>query len=366
MLSYLAEYEEFFGPLRLLRFLTLRILLASGTALLIGYLMGPWLIALLRRLSFQQSFRTESEVGKLAELHSGKKNTPTMGGLLIYVSVTASSLLWAQFNVWTLTALLVYTSLTALGFLDDYLKVSKKNSKGFPSRGKIVWQSLTALATLLILLNHPLSADKIQELWLPFVKNAVVEQMPLWALFAFLFLVLVGSSNAINVTDGVDGLAIGCTITVAIVYAIMAYAAGNVIIAEYLLISNVPGVGELAILCGAVVGGGLAFLWYNAHPAEVFMGDTGSLALGGLVGVVAFMTHQAVTLIIVGGIFVMETVSVILQVLSFKSTGKRIFRMAPIHHHFELKGWAETKVVIRFWILSLIFAFAGLATLKIR
>jgi len=366
MLSYLAQYEEVFGPLRLLRFLTLRMLLAAGTALLIGYLMGPWLIGLLRRLSFQQSFRDAAEVGKLAELHSGKKNTPTMGGLLIYASVTVSAVLWAQFNVWTLTALFVYTSLTALGFLDDYLKVSKRNSKGFPSRGKLIWQSLTTVATLAILLNHPMSAAKIQELWLPFLKSAVMTQMPLWFLCGFLFLVLVGSSNAINVTDGVDGLAVGCTITVAIVYAIMAYAAGNAIISDYLLISFVPGVGELGIYCTAMIGGGLAFLWYNAHPAEVFMGDTGSLALGGLVGVIAFMTHQPVTLVIVGGIFVMETMSVILQVASFKSTGKRIFRMAPIHHHFELKGWPETKVVIRFWILSLIFAFAGLATLKIR
>jgi len=366
MLSYLAQFEEVFGPLRLLRFLTVRMLFAAGTALFIGYLLGPWLIRHLQRLSFEQSFRSESEVGKLAELHSGKKNTPTMGGLLIFLSVTVSVLLWAQFNVWTLTALFVYASLTGLGFIDDYLKVSKRSSKGFPSKGKLIWQSLTAAATLLILLNNPMSVGKVQELWLPFVKNAVMTQMPLWALFVFLLLVLVGSSNAINVTDGVDGLAIGCTITVAIVYAIMAYAAGNVIISEYLLISNVPGVGELSVICAAIVGGGLAFLWYNAHPAEVFMGDTGSLALGGLVGAIAFMTHQAVTLIIVGGIFVMETVSVILQVMSFKSTGKRIFRMAPIHHHFELKGWAETKVVIRFWILSLIFAFAGLATLKIR
>ncbi|MGY8692979.1 MAG: phospho-N-acetylmuramoyl-pentapeptide-transferase [Verrucomicrobiia bacterium] len=366
MLSYLAQYEEFFGPLRLLQFLTFRMLMASGTAFLIGFILGPWLIALLRRLSFKQSFRSEAEVGKLAALHSGKKDTPTMGGLLIYFSVSISSLLWAKFNVWTLTALFVYTSLTGLGFLDDYLKVSKRTSKGFPSRGKLIWQSLTTVVTLVILLNNPSSVDKMQELWLPFLKDAVWNPMPLWFLSGFLFLVLVGSSNAINVTDGVDGLAIGCTITVAIVYAIMAYAAGNVIYSDYLLISYVPGVGELGVFCTAIVGGGLAFLWFNSHPAEVFMGDTGSLALGGLVGVIAFMTHQPVTLVIVGGIFVMETVSVILQVGSYKSTGKRIFRMAPIHHHFELKGWAETKVVIRFWILSLIFAIIGLATLKIR
>jgi phospho-N-acetylmuramoyl-pentapeptide-transferase len=279
MLSYLAQYEEFFGPLRLLRFLTLRMLMASGTAFLIGFVLGPWLIALLRRLSFKQSFRTESEVGKLAELHSGKKDTPTMGGLLIFFSVSISGLLWAQFNVWTLTALFVYKSLTALGFLYDYLNVWKGSSIWFPSRGKLIWQSLTTAAVLVILLNNPTSADKMYELWLPFLKDTVWNPMPLWFLAGFLFLVLVGSSNAINVTDGVDGLAIGCTITVAIVYAIMAYAAGNVIISDYLLISHVPGVGELGVYCAAIVGGGLAFLWFNSHPAEVFMGDTGSLAL---------------------------------------------------------------------------------------
>jgi len=366
MLSYLAQYEEVFGPLRLLRFITLRTLLAAGTSLTIGYLLGPWLIAKLRSISFQQSLRDKSEVGKLADLHESKKNTPTMGGLLICLSVTASCLLWAQWNVWVLTALLVYLSLTALGFADDFLKVSKRNSKGVSSRFKLIWQSATTLVAIAILLSHPDSAQLSRELWVPFFKDAVIEVMPLWLLFVFLFFVLVGSSNAINLTDGVDGLAIGCTISAALVYAVMAYAAGNAIIADYLLISFVPGVGELTIICGCLVGAGLAFLWYNAHPAEVFMGDTGSLALGGLIGIVAFMVHQPITLIIVGGIFVMEAMSVILQVGSFKLTGKRIFRMAPIHHHFELKGWAESKVVVRFWILSLMFAIAGLGTLKLR
>lgn len=366
MLSYLAEYEHVFGPFRLLRFLTLRSLLASGTALAIGCLLGPWLIGKLRELSFQQSFRSKDEVGQLADLHSGKKNTPTMGGLLICASVTGSSLLWAEPNVWVLTALLVYLSLTALGFLDDYLKVSKKNSRGISSRRKLLWQSATTAVAMAIFLLHPEAAKDMRELWLPFLKAAVIESMPLWFMFIFLFFVLVGSSNAINITDGVDGLAIGCTISVALVYAIMAYAAGNTIIADYLLISYVPGTGELAVICAAIVGAGLAFLWFNSHPAEVFMGDTGSLALGGLIGVIAFMCHQPVTLVIVGGIFVLEMISVILQVASFKSTGKRIFRMAPIHHHFELKGWAESKVVVRFWILSLIFAIAGLGTLKLR
>lgn len=366
MLSYLAEYEGIFGPLRLLRFITLRALFAAGTALIIGYVMGPWLIARLQRLSFQQSFRSKEEVGALADLHSGKKNTPTMGGLLICGSVVTSTLLWARPNVWVLTAMLVYLSLTVLGFFDDYAKVKKKDSKGVSSRRKLLWQSVTTVAVVAILASHPSSSAHVRELWIPFFKNAVIDQMHVGFMFVFLFFVLVGSSNAINLTDGVDGLAIGCTISVALVYAIMAYVTGHAIIADYLLISFVPGVGELAIICSALVGAGLAFLWFNAHPAEVFMGDTGSLALGGLIGVIAFMTHQPITLIIVGGIFVMEALSVIIQVGSFKSRGKRVFRMAPIHHHFELKGWEETKVVVRFWILSLIFALIGLGTLKLR
>lgn len=366
MLSYLAELEHIWGPLRLFRYITFRGLFASGTALLIGFLLGPWLIAKLRQLSFGQVFRDQSQVGDLAALHAGKKNTPTMGGLLIYISVTVSVLLWAKPNVWILVALFVFTGLTALGFADDYLKVARKNSKGVASRQKLFWQSGIAVVALTILLLVPESGAKVRELWAPFFKEAVWSQVPLWALFPFFFLILVGSSNAINLTDGVDGLAIGCTISVALVYAIMAYAAGHLVIADYLFISYIPGTGELAIICGCLVGAGLAFLWFNTHPAEVFMGDTGSLALGGLVGVIAFMVHQPLTLIIVGGIFVMEALSVIIQVGSYRMRRKRVFRMAPIHHHFELKGWMETKVVVRFWILSLIFALIGLGTLKLR
>ncbi len=366
MLSYLADLEHLWGPLRLFRYITFRGLFAAGTSLIIGFLLGPWLIAKLKQLSFGQVFRDQSQVGELANLHAKKKNTPTMGGLLIFVSVTVSVLLWARPNVWIFVALFVYAALTALGFADDYLKISKKNSKGVSSRQKLLWQSVITVVALSILLIGPESGPKMRELWVPFFKEPVWLSVPLWALFPFFFLVLVGSSNAINLTDGIDGLAIGCTISVALVYAIMAYAAGHLIIAEYLFISHIPGTGELAIICGCLVGAGLAFLWFNAHPAEVFMGDTGSLALGGLVGAIAFMVHQPLTLIIVGGIFVMEAVSVIIQVGSFKTRGKRVFRMAPIHHHFELKGWMETKVVIRFWILSLIFALIGLGTLKLR
>jgi phospho-N-acetylmuramoyl-pentapeptide-transferase len=286
---------------------------------------------------------------------------------MICVSVVVSALLWARPNIYVYTALIIYLGLTVIGFLDDYLKVSKANSKGLPGRWKLLGQAILTIIALACLLSIPESATKMRELWVPFYKDVVISEMSLFLLLPFLFLILSGSSNAINLTDGVDGLAIGCTVTVALAYAIMAYVAGNVIISDYLFISYIPGVGELAVVCVALLGASLAFLWYNSHPAEVFMGDTGSLALGGLIGMIAFMVHQPLTLIIVGGIFVMEAGSVILQVGSFKLRGgKRIFRMAPIHHHFELKGWHENKVVIRFWILSLIFAMAGLASLKLR
>ncbi|RPG86166.1 MAG: phospho-N-acetylmuramoyl-pentapeptide-transferase [Coraliomargarita sp. TMED73] len=366
MLSYLAEFENFFGPLRLFRYITLRSAFAGLTGLMIGFAIGPWLFGKLRALRAKQAFRSREEVGDLAELHAGKEETPTMGGLMICAAVTGSTLLWARPNVYVLTALLVYLGLTLIGFLDDYLKVTRKKSGGLSGRWKLVGQAVLTVLSLALLLSFPDSSERMRELWVPFYKDVLVSHMPLVLLIPFLFLVLAGSSNAINLTDGVDGLAIGCTVTVALAYAIMAYAAGNFIIAEYLFISFIPGAGELTVVCSALLGASLAFLWYNSHPAEVFMGDTGSLALGGLIGIISFMVHQPLTLVIVGGIFVIEAVSVLLQVGSFKTRQKRIFRMAPIHHHFELKGWHENKVVIRFWILSLIFAMAGLATLKLR
>ncbi len=367
MLVYLSRFQADWGPLRLFDSLTFRASMAGLTALLIGLIIGPFIIAKLRNFKLAQAFRDAKEVGKLAELHQGKVGTPTMGGLIIYFSILIATLLWTDLNVYVWTTLLVYTGLMIVGFLDDYLKVSKKNSSGLPGRWKLIGQALLTALALLILLSHPDSADKMRQLWVPFYKNCLWTVMPLWFLAPFLFLILAGTSNAINLTDGVDGLAIGCTITVAFVYTIMAYASGNKIIADYLLISYIPGTGELAVTCAAMLGASLAFLWFNSHPATVFMGDTGSLALGGLIGIIAFLIHQPFTLIIVGGIFVMEAGSVILQVGSYKLRGgKRIFKMSPIHHHFELSGWKETKVVIRFWILSIIFALIGLATLKLR
>jgi phospho-N-acetylmuramoyl-pentapeptide-transferase len=375
MLSYLADFDthDSFGWLRLLRYLTLRTLLAAGTAAVLGFVLGPWLIHRLKVLKFGQHY-DDDRTGDLAKKFD-KKNTPTMGGLLLFASVFGSTVLWARPNVWIAVAMFVYAALTAVGFRDDYLKVVHKNRDGIRSGEKMLWQTLITLVALFALLWSPLSSENIRELWVPFVKE------PLWifagafgllALFGLMFFWVVGFSNAINLTDGLDGLAVGCTITVALVYGIMAYTAGNSIISNYLLIGHVPGTGELAVVCGALVGAGLAFLWYNSHPAEVFMGDTGSLALGGLIGVIAFMVQQPFTLVIVGGVFVAEAVSVIVQVGYFKFTrrrygeGRRFFRMAPIHHHFQKLGWPETKVVARFWIISLICALAGLGTLKLR
>ena len=370
MLSYLQQFEEVFGPFRLFQYITFRAMLAGGTALLVGFLVGPWLFQKLRQLKVSQAFRDQEEVGELANLHEKKQSTPTMGGLMIFLAVTVSTLLWAVPNVYVLTALATYAILTGVGFLDDYMKVTRKDSDGLAGRWKLVLQALATLIVIVMLtsgLGESLgSAEKMRELWVPFWKGPLVESMSTAAVFVFFFFVLCGSSNAINLTDGLDGLAIGCTVTVALAFGIMAYASGHAKIAQYLSVSWIPGSGELTVVCSALLGGGLAFLWFNAHPAEVFMGDTGSLAIGGLIGVIALLVHQPFTLVIVGGIFVWEAVSVILQVASFKMTGKRIFRMSPIHHHFELKGWHENKVVIRFWILSLVFAIAGLATLKLR
>ncbi len=375
MLSFLAEYEHLWGPLRLLRFLTFRALLAALTATVIGFVIGPWLITHLRRLKFGQHY-DDSRTGDLA-MRFDKKNTPTMGGLLIFGSVFSSAFLWAEPNIWVVIALFVYAALTGVGFRDDYLKAVRKNKDGISSREKMFWQTLVTIVALAALWLHPVSATKIREFWVPFLKEPLFT-FPLGAgllgLFVLMFFWIVGFSNAINLTDGLDGLAIGCTLTVALVYGIMAYCAGNAIIAKYLLISFVPGTGELAVVCAALVGAGMAFLWYNSHPAEVFMGDTGSLALGGLIGVIAFMVQQPLTLVIVGGVFVVEALSVIIQVSVFKYTkrrsptgeGRRFFRMAPIHHHFQKLGWPETKVVLRFWVISLMCSLTGLATLKLR
>jgi phospho-N-acetylmuramoyl-pentapeptide-transferase len=371
VLSYLADYSEYFGPLRLLRYITLRTALAAVTALIIGFALGPMLIRRFKELKFGHGY-IDDRTGSLGATYFDKKHTPTMGGLIIFFAVFVSAALWAAPNVWVFTSLFVYAALTLPGFRDDYLKVVHKNRDGISSGEKIAWQSLATFGALGVLMWHPDSADKIREFWVPFVKYAVIQHMPWWLLLGLIYLWVVGFSNAINLTDGLDGLAVGCTITVALVMGVMAYVADHVMLSEYLLTSHVPKTGELTVICGALIGGCMAFLWYNSHPAEVFMGDTGSLALGGLLGVMAFMIHQPLTLVLAGGVFVMELLSVVVQVGFFKYTkrrfgeGRRVFLMAPIHHHFQKKGWPETKVVLRFWVLSLGCALASLATLKLR
>jgi phospho-N-acetylmuramoyl-pentapeptide-transferase len=366
MLSYLADLEALWGPLRLFRYISFRAMGGAGTALVVGMIIAPIIIARLRAIKAKQIMRSAEQVGKLADLHNKKQGTPTMGGLIVFISVVFSTLLWAKWNIFIMTGLTVYAGLTVIGFLDDYLKISRRNTKGLPGRLKLLGQAVLTVVALGMLFTSPDSADFIRQLWLPFYKEPIVAVMPLPFLVIFLFFVLAGSSNAINLTDGVDGLAIGCTVTVAMAYGLMAYASGNAIYADYLMVPFMPGTGELTVLTSVLCGACLAFLWHNAHPAAIFMGDTGSLALGGLIGIIAFMILQPITLVLIGGIFVIEALSVILQVGYFKSSRKRLFRMSPIHHHFELGGWAETQVVIRFWILSLVFAVIGLATLKLR
>lgn len=371
MLSYLADYAEYYGPLRLLKYITLRTAGAALTSLIIGFIIGPAMIRKFKQLKFGHGY-IDDRTGALGASYFDKKHTPTMGGLIIFTSVFVSALLWATPNVWVVTSLFVYAALTVPGFRDDYLKVVHKNRNGINSWEKIAWQSLATFGALAILLWHPDSSTKIREFWVPFLKQALISHMPWWMLLGLIYLWVVGFSNAINLTDGLDGLAVGCTITVALVMGVMAYVADHVFLAEYLLTSHVPKTGELSVICGALIGGCMAFLWFNSHPAEVFMGDTGSLALGGLLGVMAFMIHQPLTLVIAGGVFVMELLSVVTQVGYFKYTkrrfgeGRRVFLMAPIHHHFQKKGWPETKVVLRFWVLSLGCALASLATLKLR
>lgn len=365
MLYYLYELKDFFAGFNVFQYGTFRMMMAALSALLICLFTGPWVIRKLLSLKIGQPIRTKEEVHKLYELHGKKMGTPTMGGILILGSVVISTLLWAKpDNHFIWLGLMVLIVLGVLGFVDDYQKVVKKNSKGVSARQKLVVQFGLAVIVGIFLISNPDSGDKMRQLFLPFIKSSVMD-MGIVSLL-FFALVMVGTSNAVNLTDGLDGLAIGCTITVAAALTIFAYVAGQVTTAEYLFILHVRGAQELAIMCAALVGASMGFLWYNCHPAKVFMGDTGSLAIGGFLGYVAICIKQEFVLVIIGGVFVIEALSVILQVGSFKLTGKRIFAMSPIHHHFELKGWNESTVVIRFWILSIIFALIGLATLKLR
>ena len=351
----------------LLRYITFRAGVACLLAFGLSLLCGRWVIRKLISLKVGQPVRSAEEVHKLAELHGGKAGTPTMGGVLILGTVLLSALLLSPLkNPLVLAVLFVMLGLGCLGFIDDYLKVSKKTSEGVRGKVKLMTQFGVALAVGLFLYNHPGTSGYIRELHVPFLKGPLIQDMGLWCLPLFI-IVIVGSSNAVNLTDGLDGLAIGCTITAAMAYAVFSYLVGHQWLGErYLFLPYNEYSSELAVLCLALIGAGLGFLWFNCHPAKVFMGDTGSLAIGGALGTIAICCKHEIVLVIVGGVFVMEAGSVILQVASFKLRKKRIFRMSPIHHHFELKGWHENQVIIRFWTLSLIFALIGLATLKLR
>ena len=366
MMYFLHHLSDRFIGFNVFLYVTFRAIAAAVTAFLLTLIFGNFIIRILIALKLGQPIRGAAEVHRLAELHGGKQGTPTMGGVLVIGSVFVSSLIWARLDnrfVWLVLFCMVY--LGALGFADDYLKVTKKKSEGISGRIKLVFQIALALIVTAVFLTSPLLEVQARSLYVPFVKAPVIANMG-WFTFVFFLLVIVGSSNAVNLTDGLDGLAIGCTITVAFAYALLSYAAGNFRIAEYLQVPFYPFAGELTVVCSALIGAGLGFLWFNCFPAKVFMGDTGSLSIGGMIGVVAICCKQELLLVVVGGVFVIEAVSVILQVMSFKLTGKRIFVMSPLHHHFELTGWKENTVIVRFWILSIIFALLGLATLKLR
>lgn len=366
MFYYLNFLSNWISELRVFKYITVRAFLGAATAFLLCVVLGPWVIRKLRELKVQQYVRKE-EAPPLHVLHGKKEGTPTMGGILIIGSVTFSTLLWAiPTNIYVLLTLLTFLFMGAVGFMDDYAKLKGKNAKGISARAKSRLQLLWALAMGGALLMIPETRVHAKELMVPFFKGAVIADMGWFLALVFIAVVIVGASNAVNLTDGLDGLAIGCSSSVALAYLVMAYVVGRVDFAGYLFIPYIPGSGELAVFCGCLLGGSLGFLWYNCHPAQVFMGDTGSLALGGAIAMVAILIKQELLLVIVGGVFVMEAASVILQVASFKLRGKRIFACAPIHHHFELRNWSETQVTIRFWILSILFALIGVATLKIR
>ncbi len=377
MLYYLLYglLQPYFSPLNVFRYITVRTAFAGMTALGFGLVFGPVFVRRLRELQVGQFIREEGP-----QSHQKKAGTPTMGGLLIVLSIFLSTVLWADVrNPYVLLALFAVLSFGAIGFADDYAKVVKRQNLGLRGRTKLFLQILTAFLAGVLLLLLRARGVYSTELMMPFFKKIhpdlvitpLLANPYLWSVaylpfLLFLTLVIVGSSNAVNLTDGLDGLAIGCIVVATGALTALTYVTSHAGFASYLDLQHIPRVGELTIFCGAMVGSALAFLWYNAHPADVFMGDVGSLALGGAIGTVAVIIKQEILLFFIGGVFVIEALSVIVQVVSFKLTGKRVFRMAPIHHHFELIGWSESKIIVRFWIASLVFALFALTTLKLR
>ncbi|BBB28913.1 phospho-N-acetylmuramoyl-pentapeptide-transferase [Neptunomonas japonica] len=360
MLLILADYlSEHFSAIAVFKYLTLRGILGVLTALAISLFIGPKLIRYLKDKQIGQSVRNDGP-----QSHLSKAGTPTMGGALILLSIAVSTLLWADLsNRYVWIVLIVTLIFGAVGWVDDWRKVVEKNSRGLPARWKYLWQSVGGLGAAFILYFTAQSPAETQ-LIVPIFKDVAIDMGIFFIVFTYF--VIVGTSNAVNLTDGLDGLAIMPTVMVAGALAVFAYLSGHIRFADYLHIPYIAGSGELIVFCGAIVGAGLGFLWFNTYPAQVFMGDVGALALGAALGTVAVVVRQELVLVIMGGVFVMETVSVILQVASYKLTGRRIFRMAPIHHHFELKGWPEPRVIVRFWIITVILVLVGLATLKVR
>jgi phospho-N-acetylmuramoyl-pentapeptide-transferase len=377
MLHYLLYHvlQRYFSPLNVFRYITVRTVYASLTAMFLAFVFGPWLIQRLRGMQIGQYIREEGP-----QAHQKKAGTPTMGGVLIVLSTAIPSLLWADLtNPFILLSLFALFGFAAIGFVDDYAKVSKQRNLGLSGKTKLSLQFLVSFVVGISLLLLATRSVYSTQLMIPFLKrlrpelviHSLLTSTHLWPLafvpfLVFVSLVITGSSNAVNLTDGLDGLAIGCTVIAAGALTVLTYVSSNYRWATYLEIQYIPRIGELTVFCGALVGASLGFLWYNAHPAEIFMGDVGSLSLGGTLGVIAVIIKQEILLFFVGGIFVVEALSVILQVGSFKLRGKRIFRMAPIHHHFELMGWSESKVIVRFWIVALVFALFALTTLKLR
>ena len=360
MLLILAEWAaKYHSGFDVFRYLTLRTILGVLTALGIALMVGPKMIHYLAKFQIGQTIRSDGP-----ESHFSKAGTPTMGGLLILVSITLSTLLWANLeNRFVWIVLITTLAFGAIGWYDDYLKLVRKNTKGLAARYKMLWQSLAAIAAACVLYTTAVTPSETQ-LIVPFVKSVAINLG--WFYFIVTYCVIVGTSNAVNLTDGLDGLAVLPTVMVAAALIVFAYVAGNVKFAHYLAVPYVMGVGEVCVFCGAIVGAGLGFLWFNTYPAMVFMGDIGALALGAVLGTIAVIVRQELVLVIMGGIFVIETLSVMIQVASFKLTGRRIFRMAPLHHHFELKGWPEPRVIVRFWIITIVLVLVGLATLKVR
>ena len=360
LFSLLTSFIEQYSFLNVFKYLTFRTGLALMTSLLIVFLIGGPLIRIFSRKDITGPIRQDGPIDHIVK----KSGTPTMGGIIIIIGMLASTLFWADLsNIYIWTLIFISLSLGLLGFLDDLLKIKHKNSIGLNSKLKFMGQLIIGLITLLIIIIFS-DHEFINNLYFPFFKNLIID-LGLFFIPFGLF-VIIGSSNAVNLTDGLDGLATVPIMLVALSFTLISYVVGNVIFSEYLQIQFISGVGEIAIFCGAIVGSCLGFLWYNAPPAKIFMGDTGSLSLGGSLAAVAIIVKHEIVLAIIGGLFVLETVSVIIQVISFKLTGKRVFMMAPIHHHFEKKGWAEATIVIRFWIIAIILALVGLATLKLR